>query len=71
MSLPAQTSVVEEVPAAEIRRGDHVWAPDDGDWLLVDRMDPASPFGYLTFYRHDHSEAEFRFNQRVLRRVAS
>lgn len=60
---------VETIKAREIRRGDRVWAPNDGDWLLVDRFEQMSHYGEVVVYRIDHSEASFDLDGNVLRQV--
>lgn len=57
----------ETIKATAVRRGDRIWAPDDGDWLRVDRI--SNDEVEVTFYRLDHSEATFRPNSNVLRQV--
>jgi hypothetical protein len=56
---------VEVIPAEDVRRGDRIWAAEDGDWLLVDRID--NDGHEVVLYRFDHSEATFRKGARVLR----
>jgi hypothetical protein len=58
---------VEGIRAGDVRRGDRIWAPEDGNWLLVDRIDND---GFeVVLYRTDHSEATFDLDGNVLRQV--
>jgi hypothetical protein len=67
MSQPSNVGHTTEVIATgDVRRGDLIWAPDDGDWLRVDRME-TDAFGDLTVYRVDHSEATFGRRDHILR----
>lgn len=59
---------VEQVRADAVKRGDVIWAPDDGDWLKVVRIGKGR-WGELTFYRRDHSEAQFDADHQVLRQA--
>jgi hypothetical protein len=68
--------LVETIGAHEIRPDDTVWAPEDGDWLEVARVDGAisDPISDaigadVVVYRADGSEATFG-RCAVLRRVA-
>jgi hypothetical protein len=58
---------VREIKAAEVRRGDVIWAPDDGDWLKVATIKPGLDAYTLVFYRVDGSEAEFAPGRAVLK----
>jgi hypothetical protein len=60
----ATTENVQEMKAEDVRRGDRVWAPNDHDWLLVDRI--SNDGGDVTFFRRDYSEADFRVGCTVL-----
>jgi|HubBroStandDraft_5_1064220.scaffolds.fasta_scaffold15491_11 hypothetical protein len=61
----------EGVRADQIKRGDTIWAPDDGDWLLVNRVVPSEYDDGLIFFRRDYSEAFFPRQRSVLRRATS
>lgn len=65
---PSGTAILAElVSADEIKRGDTIWAPNDGDWLLVDtyiRLDREAEFR-----RKDGSIATFDRDKQLLRRV--
>lgn len=63
-------NATETIKAASICRGDRIWAPDDGDWLRVHRVERHG-FGDVIVYRIDGSEACFSPDKNVLRQVAA
>ena len=59
------TFTVRVVNTHDVKVGDRIWAPDDGDWLRVyDIKD--NGYGDVTFLRRDRSMADFRTGQRVI-----
>lgn len=46
-------------PVASLKPGDEVWAPDDGDWLLIARVETDPDFPQVTCYRADNSLADY------------
>jgi hypothetical protein len=65
-----QTTVVL-ILAEDIRKGVTIWAPDDGDWLKVSRIEDEPDYGTITVYRRDGSEAQFGHGKSVLMQVSA
>lgn len=64
--IAAESVTVEAVSEKEIVRGDTIWASNDGDWLLVDRIRRTAYLG--RFARNDGSLTELARPAIVLRR---
>lgn len=66
-----EITYVTEVETDQIQHDDIIWAPDDGDWLTVDRIYFSKYGPDVIFFRRDGSEASFDQRRKVLRQTAA